>query len=141
MPRLISTVLMFTVLTFGSSVSANHHYSCDDMISVSRLVAGGQNWNSAQKAYVKGVMDQTKEQLSDYLGYLQSQAGKGDTDAQMYLSGLYKLGFGQSLSLSDLALKVIQRIHLADQRVQSLDLNFSQCIGYGVGALVGTTFN
>jgi hypothetical protein len=113
-------------------------HTCKDIVAVSKLITGGTTWTSSQTTYAHSVRDEAKEVVVGFLQSGRQAANKGDREAQTMLRLLDKKGVGKNLSINDLTVKAMQRVHLAEARVLSLGLDFPQCIGYGLGAYAGS---
>jgi hypothetical protein len=145
MKRTLSIALAILGITFNlSPVHAwevgglEGQYTCKDIVSVSKLVAGGTNWTSSQTSYAHAVLREAEQVAALFLRVTKQKAKEGDRDAQNWLGLLAEKGLGGKLSVSDLTLKAMQRVHLAEARVKSLGLIFPSCIFYGMGAYAGT---
>ena len=123
-------------LSVSSSYAST--YTCHDIVAASQFVANGQTWTSSQEAYAHDIKKEMAPLVVSMLETIRAEAEKGKQSARLYLHGLVNLGLGESLSIEDLTLQVVHRVHLAEDRVNSLGFGFEECVYYGVGAYAGT---
>lgn len=139
-PGAKSLLVLAVALGLQLSVSSSYAstYTCHDIVAASQFVANGQTWTSSQEAYAHDIKKEMAPLVVSMLETIRAEAEKGKQSARLYLHGLVNLGLGESLSIEDLALQVVHRVHLAEDRVNSLGFGFEECVYYGVGAYAGT---
>lgn len=136
----IGTLAAIGVAFSISPVNA-YTYTCNDIVAVSKLVAGGTNWTSSQTSYAHAVLTEADHAVREVLSYHLQEAAKGKQEAKNMMALLAQKGMGENVSRrNELTLKVIQRVHLAEARVTSIvsdfpsNQRFIMCISYGLGA-------